>query len=132
MKRIVWLAPLVVGMLGLTGCKKNFPEPWDKYGFTRDNLVSGFVDSDGTLVGTYSNEAKVDDVVADWKKQLEAKGYKQFCEFTYDDKSTVKGMKGDKRYALIGGLLGKDMPEVSLMELPERMPDEEVCKKHDK
>ena len=132
MKRAAWCLPLMLGAVALGGCKKNFPEPYDQFGFSRDELVTAFKDDHG-VTGTYSSKANLDDVIADWKKQLEAKGYKQFCEIKFPDKSVARGFKSDKgRYLFTGGNLGKDMPDLHLSEIPDNVPESEICVDPDK
>lgn len=127
MKKLVWLAAVVV----LAGCGKKFPEPWDKFEFTRKGLVSAFKQGSATVVALYAKDRKQDELVDDWDSHLKEKGYKRFCETELKDDSVARGYKkgSDDRYLFIAGQLGDAGSELSLTEVSEKFSDDEVCER---
>jgi hypothetical protein len=113
----------------LGACKKSFPEPWDKFEFTRSGLSTAYKQGSGTIVALYKKDPPQDELVTDWNTHLEAKGYKKFCETKLKDGSLARGYKkaSDDRYLFIAGPIGDVGSELSLTEVAEKYDDDEVC-----
>ena len=116
----------------MPGCGESFPAPYDELGLPTDGLFSAFPQRDNPgVVGLYENGTDTAKVIAGWDAALGKKGFKKFCELTHDDGSLNRGYENaeqKKRFLFTAGKLG-EQTEASLLEVPAKIPNYEVCPK---
>lgn len=133
MKNRLALALALLSLGSLAGCKKNFPEKYREYEFTRDGLTTAFDDEHSVTALYDSKSTKLDDLVGDWTSHLKAKGFETFCETKFGDNSIARGFEGkSKRFVFTAGHLGDTAWELNLLEVPDHVDKSEVCPKEKK
>lgn len=128
--RLATLLMIVAVSAPLSGCKKNFPEKYREYEFTREGLTMAFDDEHSVTALYDSKSTKQADLVADWTSHLKAKGFDTFCETEFSDGSVAKGFGSkSKRFVFTAGHLGDTAWELHMLEVPDHVKDDEVCPK---